>query len=59
MWRRSSYSDGEGGNCVEIARPAHLPGGIVAVRDSKNPTGPALLVPTAGFAAFISRLGKS
>ncbi|MEU9305095.1 DUF397 domain-containing protein [Streptomyces sp. NPDC048269] len=36
-WRKSSYSGGEG-ECVEIA---DLPGGL-AVRDSKDPNGPAL-----------------
>jgi hypothetical protein len=43
-WRRSSYSGGAQ-NCVEVA--ASLPG-TVAVRDSKDPDGPALfLAPTA------------
>ncbi|MGH3478876.1 MAG: DUF397 domain-containing protein [Pseudonocardiaceae bacterium] len=37
-WRKSSHS-GEDGNCVELA---HTPG---AIRDSKNPAGPVLLVP--------------
>ncbi|WP_189161707.1 DUF397 domain-containing protein, partial [Sphaerisporangium melleum] len=32
-WRKSSYTSGNGGNCVEIAP---LPGGM-AVRDSKRP----------------------
>lgn len=39
QWRKSSYSSGNGGNCVEVAR--NLPG-LVAVRDSKDPSGPAL-----------------
>jgi len=39
-WRKSSYSGGNGGNCVEVA--GNLPG-IVAVRDSKDPHGPALI----------------
>ena len=39
-WRKSSYSGGNGGGCVEVAR--NLPG-IVAVRDSKDPDGPALI----------------
>jgi hypothetical protein len=39
-WRKSSYSTGNGGACVEVAR--NLPG-IVAVRDSKDPDGPALI----------------
>ncbi|MFD8361732.1 DUF397 domain-containing protein, partial [Streptomyces hygroscopicus] len=36
-WRKSSYSNPDGGNCVEVAD--NLPG-IVPVRDSKNPDGP-------------------
>jgi len=36
---KSSYSGSNGGNCVEVAR--NLPG-VVAVRDSKDPGGPAL-----------------
>ena len=40
-WRKASYSNSNGGNCVEVAR--NLPG-AVAVRDSKNPAGPALVV---------------
>jgi Domain of unknown function (DUF397) len=39
IWRKSAYSSGQGGNCVEVAR--NLPG-IVAIRDSKNPGGGAL-----------------
>ncbi len=38
-WRKSSYSN-NGGACVEVA--ANLPG-LVAVRDSKNPSGHALV----------------
>jgi hypothetical protein len=40
QWRKSSYSGGSGGNCVEVAR--NRPG-IVAVRDSKDPHGPNLI----------------
>jgi hypothetical protein len=40
MWRKSSYS-GQTGNCVEVA--VGLPG-AVAVRDSKDSGGPALLL---------------
>jgi hypothetical protein len=39
IWRKSSYSGSNGGNCVEIAD--NLPG-VVAVRDSKDPGGPVL-----------------
>ncbi|MFI6226164.1 DUF397 domain-containing protein [Micromonospora echinospora] len=38
-WHKSSYSGDNGGACVEVA--TNLPG-IVAVRDSKDPAGPAL-----------------
>ncbi|MGW0675783.1 DUF397 domain-containing protein [Streptomyces sp. NPDC002767] len=52
-WSKSSYSSGEGGECVEVASWS----GVTYVRDSKHRTGPALgLTPTAwtefiGFAA--------
>ena len=51
-WRKSSYS-GQDGNCVEVAR--NLPG-IVAIRDSKAPSGPKLLVPPANWQAFLKAL---
>lgn len=49
-WRKSSYS-GANGDCVEVA--GNLPG-IVAVRDSKNRGGPALVFPHAAWLAFLS-----
>ncbi|MGA2826565.1 MAG: DUF397 domain-containing protein [Streptosporangiaceae bacterium] len=49
-WRKSSFS-GANNNCVEIA--GNLPG-IVAIRDSKNPDGPALAVTRARWAAFMA-----
>lgn len=48
-WRKSSYSSGNGGNCVEIA--GNLPG-IVAVRDSKDPDGPVLSLTPAQWRLF-------
>ncbi|MCD9903900.1 DUF397 domain-containing protein [Streptomyces sp. MT29] len=50
-WRSSSYSNEEGGNCVQVADG--FPG-AVPVRDSKNPTGPALILPATAWTAFIS-----
>ena len=47
-WRTSSYT-GASGDCVEIAQ---LADGGWAVRDSKDPTGPALLVTPAAWATF-------
>jgi len=54
-WRKSSYSGGNGGNCIEVA---DLPG-TVAVRDSKDPDGPALLFTAAQWAAFTARVKAS
>ncbi|GIF39036.1 DUF397 domain-containing protein [Actinoplanes xinjiangensis] len=50
-WRKSTRS-GSSGNCVEVAD--NLPG-IVAVRDSKDPNGPALTFTRSGWEAFIGR----
>lgn len=50
VWRKSSYSNQEGGSCVEVA--PNLPG-IVPVRDSKDPHGPALVFAARSWAAFV------
>ncbi len=43
-WRKSSYSNGTGGSCVEIAVLTRIADDdhAIAVRDSKDPDGPAL-----------------
>jgi len=50
VWRKGSFSN-PSGNCVEIAE---LPGGDVAVRNSRDPEGPALIYTAAEIAAFLS-----
>ena len=53
-WYKSSYSNGTGNNCVEIADLARTSHRAVAIRDSKNPDGPALLIEPECFAAFVA-----
>jgi hypothetical protein len=52
-WQKSSYSSANGGNCVEVAGDG---AGVVAVRDSKDPAGPALVFSPADWSAFIASL---
>jgi hypothetical protein len=74
VWRKSSYSSDNGGNCVECAPIGDLTwhksshstdnGGacvevaenpcFVAVRDSKDPEGPALTFSPVAFASFVA-----
>ncbi|WP_306332960.1 DUF397 domain-containing protein [Streptomyces sp. KL118A] len=77
-WRKSSYSNGEGGNCVEVAydfigaarwrKSSYSSGdesdncvevadgvpGVVPVRDSKVPQGPALIIRAGAWSAFVA-----
>jgi hypothetical protein len=48
-WLRSSYSTGAN-NCVEMAV---FGTGVLAVRDSKNPEGPALIFKATAWSAFL------
>ena len=48
-WRKATAS-GDNGQCVEVA--TNLPGAI-AVRDSKNPHGPALVFTPGEWRAFV------
>ena len=49
VWRKSHRSN-PSGNCVELAE---LPGDGVAVRNSRHPSGPALIYTRAEISAFI------
>ncbi len=50
-WRKSSYSNSDGGDCVEVSDDL---AGLVPVRDSKQPEGPAVIFGTSAWTAFIS-----
>lgn len=53
-WRRSSYSNGSGGNCLEVAFTG---GGIIPVRDSKTAPGGAMLTFSASaWGRFVTAL---
>lgn len=52
-WRKSSYSNS--GNCIEAAEAFTE---VVAVRDSKDPDGPALLLGARAWSAFIESLTR-
>jgi hypothetical protein len=54
-WRKSSHSSPNGGNCVEVAPAEEL----VAVRDSKDPTGPALTFTPATWQNFVTTLKRN
>ncbi|MFI7103745.1 DUF397 domain-containing protein [Streptomyces sp. NPDC050161] len=53
-WVKSSYSEGNGGECIEFSPALTKAHGVVPVRDSKNPTGPALTFPASGWTSFVS-----
>src|SRR6202050_2402552 len=72
VWRKSSYSGGNGGTCVEVAgvwrKSSHSGsnggacievgpvGRAVALRDSKDPAGPALAFAPRAWQAFADHL---
>ncbi|MGW7461361.1 DUF397 domain-containing protein [Streptomyces sp. NPDC054797] len=71
-WHKSSYSDGTGGDCVEMAtwRKSTYSGGdggnclevadghpdLVPVRDSKQPEGPHVVFHARAWATFVATL---
>nr|WP_130343653.1 DUF397 domain-containing protein [Herbihabitans rhizosphaerae] len=54
-WRKSSRSNQQAENCVEVA----FVDAAVAVRDSKNPGGPRLSFPASAFASLTARGSSS
>ncbi|MFE9914112.1 DUF397 domain-containing protein [Micromonospora sp. NPDC005553] len=55
QWRKSTRSGDNNGNCVEVADNLR---GLIAVRDSKDPAGPALTFSPAAWTSFV-RVTKS
>ncbi|QKW11032.1 DUF397 domain-containing protein [Streptomyces sp. NA04227] len=53
-WRKSSYSGGNAGQCVEVSINLVASCGMVPVRDSKNPSGPVLGVHVDAFSSFVA-----
>ncbi|WP_067965482.1 DUF397 domain-containing protein [Nocardiopsis trehalosi] len=52
-WHKSSYSDGNGGQCVEVAE-----GPITSVRDTKNREAATLAVPAREWIALLNDLDR-
>ncbi|MFC9972323.1 DUF397 domain-containing protein [Spirillospora sp. NPDC127200] len=52
LWRKARLSGENGGNCIEVASALE----IVAVRDSKDPAGPMLLVERGAFRRFAEQI---
>lgn len=53
-WRKSSYSDGHGGNCLEVAETTQT----VHLRDSQHPELGHLTIPVREWRAFLANLTR-
>ncbi|MEV6127899.1 DUF397 domain-containing protein [Streptomyces violaceusniger] len=56
-WFKSSYSD-NGGACIEVAANLVASRGVVPVRDSKDPHGPALMFEPTSWSSFVSAVRR-
>ncbi|KUL53769.1 toxin-antitoxin system, toxin component [Streptomyces violaceusniger] len=56
-WFASSYSN-NGGQCIEIAANLVASRGVVPVRDSKDPHGPALMFEPTAWSSFVSAVRR-
>ncbi|RCV54519.1 DUF397 domain-containing protein [Marinitenerispora sediminis] len=54
-WRKSSYSGGQDGQCAEVAM---IPGGAVALRDSKPPASEVIRLSGTAWGAFVAALKR-
>lgn len=55
VWRKSSYTGANGGNCVELAR---TPNNTIATRDSKAPNDGMLRFSPHTFGAFLGNVKR-
>ncbi|WND37692.1 DUF397 domain-containing protein [Streptomyces sp. BB1-1-1] len=55
-WTKSSYSNGQGGDCVEVADGVP---GVVPVRDSKVAAGPVVVVGSVAWTEFVRTVGAT
>jgi hypothetical protein len=53
LWRKSSHSGTQQGDCVEVA---DLGSGLMGLRDSKHPDLPHLAVTSAALSALVARI---
>jgi Domain of unknown function (DUF397) len=53
-WRKSTYSDGTGGNCIETASRGG--NGMIMVRDTSNRDGGTLVLAPDAWKAFTAGL---
>lgn len=57
-WVKSTYSGGEGGNCIEWAPEHARTTGEFLVRDSKDPYGPALSFDAVAWSFFVTAVQR-
>ncbi|MFE1200345.1 DUF397 domain-containing protein [Streptomyces sp. NPDC058762] len=55
-WRKSTYSNGDGGNCLEVTDGVP---GVIPVRDSKVTGGPVIVVGSAAWTEFVRGVVQS
>ncbi|WP_435252804.1 DUF397 domain-containing protein [Streptomyces tendae] len=55
-WRKSTYSNGDGGNCLEVTDGVP---GVIPVRDSKVADGPVIVVGSVAWTEFVRTVVQS
>ncbi|WP_078850124.1 DUF397 domain-containing protein [Streptomyces sp. NRRL F-5126] len=57
-WVKSSYSNGNGGNCLEWAPALAAASGAVPVRDSKSLSAGVLVFPAGSWDVFVTAAAR-